>query len=279
MAGRRRRSTGRRRGSSRGSSGSRRSSSSRPSRRRTVKPLDPESVLDSVVDEVVRRLGLDLLGLSREDYKEILRPVVAGIVEQYSSRPSRETIVNKLVNLQPHLYVLASAYVLERDKPLTEDAVEFIVSNAPQVAARYVSKLYEAVNRLGRHDLLPLLRSAWERYGHPTPVPCPRCGFRAVTPDLVCMVCGYELDEREVKEAVDFERLLEEFAELYGPGEVREAIERGVVLLGDGVLKPPSAPREPTDIALHLTRRERERLRELVSLRLEVSRGGGSTVT
>ncbi len=239
--------------------------------------MDPESVLESIVDEVVRRLGLDLLGLSREEYKEILRPVVSGIVEQYSSRPSRETLVNKIVGLQPHLYILASAYVLEKDKPLTEDAVEFIVSNAPQVAAKYVSRLYDAVNRLGRRDLLPLLRSAWERYGRPTPVPCPRCGFRAVAPDLVCMVCGYELDEKDVKEAVDFDDMLKEFAEMYGLSEVREAIDRGIVILGDGMLKPPSAPREPTDIVLHLSREEREKLRRLVSLRLEVSRGGSST--
>lgn len=261
-------STRRRHGaSSRGSSGARRLSQPR---------VDPDKLLDSIVDEAVQRLGLGILGLDRESYKEMLKPLVEGIVERYSSRPSKDAIVSRLQNAVNNVYILASAYLLEKLEKLTPEQLEFVVTYGGPIAAKYASRLYKEIVESNRRDLLPLLRSAWEQYGRPTPIACPRCGFRAVTPDLVCMVCGYTLSEREAKEAIDFNYRLEEFVELYPASDVREAIERGVVVVGD-TLKPPSAPREPTDIVLHLTRSERDRLRKLLEERkASYARGPGA---
>lgn len=223
-----------------------------------------------MLDEVVSRLGLDILGLGREDYREILKPVVEGIVSRYSSRPSKEAVTNRIMNIAQHVYALAAAYLLERDRELTEDQVEFVITNAPMIAARYVQRLYSVVKRLGRNDLIPLLRSAWERYGRPSPIACPYCGFRAVTPDLVCIVCGREIRERDVKQAIGFEERLRELVEFYGPMGAREVLEKGYVLLGD-TLKPPSAGGEGGEIVLHLSRGEKELLRNLL---LAVKRAG-----
>ncbi len=245
---------------------SKRTTSSRSTSTRRRARADPETILNSVLDEVVSRLGLDLLGLSREEYAEILRPVVEGIVSQYSSRPSREAVLNRLENAARNIYMLASAYVLEKYEKLTEDQLEFIVANAPQIAAKYVQKLYREALRLGRRDVIPMLRSAWERFGTPTPLACPRCGFRAVTPDLVCIVCNYELSEREAKEMLDFEEKLRELAEFYSPFEIRETIARGYVIIGD-VVKPATAERQPTDIVLHLSDSEKKLLSQLLAER------------
>ncbi len=248
-------------GSSRRQGGSR---STRSVSQRASARIDLDAFTASVAEEVVPRLGLDILGLRREEYVEMLKPIVSGLLEQYSSRPSKQAVASKLLANPRPVYLYAAAYVLEKREELTEEQVEFIVSNAPEIAARYASRLYEAAVKHGRRDLVAMLRSAWEQYGHPTPVPCPRCGFRAVTPDLVCMVCGYELDEKEAKEAIDFEARLREFAEMYPASDVREAVERGYVIVGVDYLKPPSADREPTDIVLHLDQRERELLRRLL---------------
>ena len=225
--------------------------------------VDVDKILESILDDVVQRLGLDILGLQREAYKEMLKPIVEGIVSQYSSRPSKDAIISKMRATANNVYLFASAYLLEKLERFTSEQLEFIVSYGGPVAAKHVAKLYQEALRLGRKDLIPQIRSLWEIHGTPTPIPCPRCGFRAVTPDLYCMVCGYTLSEKEAKEAIDFQERLRELVEFYDKHEVEEAIEKGYVIVGD-TIKPPSARPEPTDIILHLTREEREYLRRLL---------------
>ncbi len=226
-------------------------------------------MLDSVLDEVVTSLGLDILGLSREQYREMLRPVIEGLLSTYTSRPSTETIIARLRATSQNLYIMASAYMLEKLEKLTPEQLEFIVANGGPVAGKYAPKLYRAALELGRKDLIPQIRYLWETYGNPTPLECPRCGFRALTPELTCMICGHEASEREVKKVIDFEEKLRMFAEEASPTEIREALERGYVLVGERV-KPPSGPREPFDVEIRLDKHELEILRRA----LEVRRGG-----
>lgn len=237
--------------------------------------MDPEKLLDSIVDEAVQKLGLAILALDRDSYKEMLKPIVEGILEQYSSRPSKDAVISKMQGALNNVYMMASAYLLEKLNRLTPEQLEFVATYGGPVAARYISRLYREALRSNRTDLLPILRSLWEQYGRPTPIPCPRCGFRAVTPDLECMVCGYVLSEREAKEAIDFEYRLAELVEFYPASDVLDAIDKGIVLVGE-TIKPPSAPREPTDIVLHLSRSEKEKLRKLLEER-KASYAGGSS--
>jgi hypothetical protein len=245
--------------------------SSRSGVRRTKPAVDPDALLSAVLGDVVSRLGLDILGLSESDYREILRPVVEGVLSRYSSRPSKDALVSRLLNMSQQVYMLAAAYILEKFDRLSEEQLEFIVTNAAPVAAKYVSRLYSELTRYGRKDLIPLLRAAWERYGRPTAVECPYCGFRAVTPDLVCMVCGREVKERDIKEAIGFPERLREMVEFYGPAAAREALERGYIIVGD-VVKPPSMPPGEGEVVLHLSPEEKRLLRSLL---LSVSRVGG----
>jgi len=246
-----------------------RTSSSRTRRRSRstgvyrVQRVDPEKVLESVLDDVVSQLGLDILGLDRSAYAEMLKPIIEGIVSQYSSRPSKDAILGRLKATAQHVYMYAAAYLLEKLDKLTSDQLEFVVSYSGPVAAKHAARLYREAKRLGREDLIPQLRRLWEMYGNPTPIPCPKCGFRAVTPDLYCMVCGYTLSEREAKEAIDFNVRLRELVEFYSPQEVLETIERGYVIVSD-TIKPATARPQPTDVILHLTSEEKEFLRRLL---------------
>ncbi len=225
--------------------------------------MDPDKLLDSILDDVVQQLGLDILGLERKAYAEMLKPIIEGILSQYSSRPSKDAIVGRLKATVQHVYMYAAAYLLEKLEKLTPEQLEFVVSYGGPVAAKHVSRLYSEAKRLGREDLIPQLRRVWELYGNPTPIPCPRCGFRAVTPDLYCMVCGYTLTEREAKEMIDFRERLRELVEFYSESEVLDTIERGYVVVGD-TIKPASARPSPTDVVLHLTAEEKELLRKML---------------
>ena len=246
--------------------------------RRGVRPrasvkIDPVKLLESMVDDIASRLGLDLLGLSREQLIEALRPVMEGLLEQYSSRPSKDAIISRLIATSKHVYMFVSAYLLEKFDKLTPEQLEFVASYGEGIAAKYMPRLYREAKRLGREDLIPLLRAVWEKYGSPTPIACPYCGFRAVTPDLVCMICGRELSEKEIKEAIDFREKLMEFVELYSPRDVEEAVEKGYVVVGESI-KPPSMRPERGEVILHLSRDERNLLKSLLVERREVMGSG-----
>ncbi len=241
--------------------GGRRSASSRG---RVSASIDPLRLLEGIVDDVMTRLGLDILGLTREQVIEALKPVIEGILEQYSSRPSKDSIISRLVATSSHVYMYISAYLLEKFDKLTPEQLEFVASYGERIAAKYMPRLYREALRLGREDLIPLLRSIWEKYGMPTAIACPYCGFRAVTPDLVCIICGRELSEKDVKKAIDFREKLLEFVELYSPREIEDAIAKGYVIVSDSI-KPPSSTLSRGDVVLHLTEKERAFLKSLLA--------------
>jgi len=249
-----------RRGRKKNARGTRRTSSTR-----RVAKVDPDTILDSILDEAVARLGLDILGLSQRDYREILKPIVEGIVSAYSSRPSREAVLSKITGNPRPVYVYTAIYLLNRFEELTSDQIEFIVSNAPEVAGRYAARIYKEVVRTGREDLLPHLRQAWEIHGTPTYVSCPYCGFRAILPDYTCAVCGKEISEKVLKSSIGFDLMLEEYAELYGEHGLKEAITRGYVVLRDTLYPPGEEDR--LSLRLYLSRKEIDRLKELLRKR------------
>lgn len=235
----------------------------RVSRKPSIQSIDVNALTESVLDEFVSRSGLDTVGLSREDYVEILKPIVGGIVDQYSSKPSREAVIAKLNQAIQEVYNLTAAYILEKGIPLTRERLEFIATNAPQIATQYISQLYKEIKSNGLDHLLPLLRIAWEKYGKPTPITCPYCGFRSITQDLTCIVCGREVSERDIKNIIDFRERLKEFVEMYSLDEVVETVDRGYVIVGEHI-KPPTVQPSSTEIVLHLTREEKEFLRIMV---------------
>ncbi len=232
---------------------------------------DPAKLLEAVVDVAVGRLGLGFLGLSREEYEEMLKPIVEGMLAGSDGGLTLESVAARLEASRQQLYLMASAYLLEKKDELTQEQLEFVVSYGGHVAASYAPRLYKLIEKYGRWDLLPQLRYAWETYGRPTPIPCPRCGFRAVTPELQCMVCGYSLSERELREVTDFREKLREAAYTWQLTELIETIERGVVYLGEEV-KPATARPSPLDVEVILTREEKEMLKKI----LEERRGGKS---
>jgi len=227
--------------------------------------------IESVVMEVVPRLGLSILGLSSKEYVEMMEPLVKNILESYSSRPSPSSIASRISSNPEPVYTMAAAYIFEKGLELTEERVEFIVLNAPIMASSHVAELYRKIRKLGRKDLLVRLRIAWETYGKPSPIACPQCGFRAVTPQLYCLVCGRELSEEEAKNAIDLRERLRELIEVYGVDGAREVIEEGIIVVGEEV-KPPSRGINPGEIVLKLSPEEIRELKEILALSVKRTR-------
>ena len=233
---------------------------SRGSSSRRKWSLDMDTVVPEVARRVIERLGLDYAGVSVEDIRDLIEEIVQAIAENRATKPSIDSLVKNIVRNGPALRKAVAAILAQRED-LTSEQIDFIIANAPEVAGRAAPRLYALARRKGLGHVIDALRVLWVTYGRPTPFTCPRCGFRALTPDLTCMVCGASVSESELKDSIDFERLLEEMA-LERPSDALQAAEAGFVLYDGNQLLPPSArvPGKPY-IELYLTRSERELLR------------------
>lgn len=221
-----------------------------------------DEVLKQVIPEVVSRLSLDYLGLTEKELRDVIEPIVSGIVESRKTKPSIESLVKRIVNGKQMLYKALAAKLLERDR-LEPHQVEFIVSNAPDIAGRAAPRLYKDIAEQGLDYLLDTLRYLWQRYGRPTRIRCPYCGFYSVTPDLTCMVCGRVVEEKDLKESIGFRRLLESASKVMDRSLLEEIARAGFVVY-DGEIHPPSLrQRIPEGVVLYLSREERELLKRL----------------
>ena len=242
----------------------------RRTRRRAYrkKVIDIDSLTKSIAGEVASALGLDLLGLSDEELVEVLRPAIEAVVGESSYKPSTDTIISRLRRYYTNIAKIISMQLLRLREKLTPEQLEFIILNGEEVAGLNAPRLYQEILRCKRLDLLGNLRMLWERYGRPTPFTCPKCGFRAITPDLTCIICGSSVSEKELKKSIDFREKLVEFGEEASISEIKEVLEKGYVLMGEYV-KPPSARRSPYDIELFLTSEEKKILSSILKSKIE----------
>ena len=244
----------------------------RTAARRSQTTYDLRPVIETVTKQAYELLGLDMYGFSADETKDVITEIVYAIAEGRSSKLTEEAALKKIMASKDSLLKALAVRLLHKGIRLSREQLEFIVSYAPEQAGAAAPYLYGEAKRLGATDIIDTLRSLWSRYGRPTPIECPRCGFRAVTPDLTCMVCGAELSEKEIKEHMDFKRVLVEAAKRLHPRLVEEIIAAGYVVI-DGDIHPPSmAPRQGFSLVLHLSRDEKESLRSLLQGGREASR-------
>jgi hypothetical protein len=221
-----------------------------------------EAVSREVASAVAERLGLDYYGLAPEDIRELVADIIQGIAANRSTKPSVESLIKNIMRNKESFLRALAGMLIEKAERLTVEQLELIVSYAPQLAGRAAPILYREASRLGADHIIEALRSLWLRYGHPTPIRCPRCGFHAVAPDLTCLVCGATLSEEEVKESIGFRDMLRTFARRAPRQLVLEVLRAGYVVV-DGEVRAPSM-RRPGEYALelYLSREEKRILEE-----------------
>ncbi len=245
------------------SSRSRRSYTS--SRRRYT---ETDTWVERHLDELIEKLGIDFLGLSREEYMSILTKIV-DMLRGEASTINMDTIVRRFRRNLEHMYQLIASMILEIREELSDDLLEFVVNNIGDAALAYAPRLYSEIVKRGKTDLLDRLRSAWNRAWvtrkYPVlPVRCPVCGFNALMPDLSCLVCGSTVSERQLKESIEFDKLLLEYAKLNPRDVVETTIRYGYVYVTSYGLKPPTEKRDPLDIEVVLTSSEKEMLKKVI---------------
>lgn len=233
--------------------------------------VDTEEWVEKHLSELVDALGLRFLELTDEEYLKI----VAGIVDMVRGEASTlnlDTIVKRFRRNTVLLYPIIAATILELRDALTDSQIEFVVNNIGEAVLTYASRLYRELVAKGRNDLIDRLREYWNRYWvvkrHPVlPVSCPVCKFNALMPDLTCMVCSSTVSEKTLKDHANFTELLKDFVKNYGVEDVMKAISYGYVYLSSIGLKPPTDARDPLDIEIVLSSREREFIKSLIEVR------------
>jgi len=203
---------------------------------------DPYQLLDEYLEEVITAIGISYLAFQRDEFKELIKDVFAGAVGQVKSKPKARTIINRLNASRDNVMEVVSYNILrikELEK-LTDDQLEFVVSNVRRGIAQLAPRLYEECRRRKREDLIDILRANWNIYGIVSPFTCPKCGFNAVMPDYSCRVCNADVPMKEVKRQMNVEELLKDFARL-DPMAFKEIVRNGFFYYKDGIVYPPSS--------------------------------------
>jgi len=194
-------------------------------RRTSKKKIDVDSMAKSIYKEIITALALDYLDLDEKLQIEIAKEVISLISSMSQSYSSRSAILHRASRLKEKLGPVISSVILANKKELREEELEYVIYHGGRAILPYLSDLYDLCKRLGRDDLISLLRELWEKEGHPLPVRCPFCGFASVTPSFECIICGRVIDEVTVKEQIGFTDLFELFLEIADVEELKKVSE------------------------------------------------------
>lgn len=170
------------------------------------------------------------------------------VVTSTSYKPSVDVILKRIERHKKQLYKIIVHVILENIpvKKLSTQQLEFVVNYGEEALIPYIDELYKATISRNRDDLVSMLQYVWEKHGRASPITCPKCGFRAVMPDLSCLVCGYVVKEDYVREKLDFDTKFMEYVKNASVAELREVLDIGFVLLSETCIKSPKEKIDPS---------------------------------
>ncbi len=234
---------------------------------RKEKLVDPYELLDEYWKDVVSALGLDLLGLSDEEFKELIKEPFVSAVGEVKTKPKVSTIIGRLnANREALFSVLAAKLTTMKEvEKMSDTQLEFVVYYIREAIRGLGPKLYEECVKRNRNDLIDILRTKWSEFGINSPVKCPRCGFQAVMPDYVCYICKYQVPEREVKKQIGMPEVLKEYAQL-DPEGFKEILSSGHFYYTWSGIIPPSKVKQITGeliFEITLSKADKEALKDL----------------
>lgn len=230
--------------------------------------ININSLVLNILEDAALALGISHLGLTDDELKIVIGNVIEYLLSSISYKPSKSTILNRLSKGRIRFAPIISETILSLRKELNEDLLEYIVSYGGPICAVHVQRLYSEILRKNREDLLSLLREAWETFGKPLPIKCPKCGFSSVKPDYTCLVCGYNVKEEEFREIINFNSLFHIFLEIANEKSLRKTLEHQVLIYDtqEG-LKPPPPGYGKIQYIIPLKENELLRIEEKLGLR------------
>lgn len=205
--------------------------------------------------------------MSRELWLETLSDLIAELYGSASSYKSAEDVAKRLMRNSDRILPIIATRLAQILESPSLDQLEFIVTNVGDSILEMAPRIYDWIKRLDRGDLLGTLKYKWSVVWAKTrtpilPAACPRCGFNSLMPDLVCLVCGASISERELKTAIDFSSKLVEALSSMDCSELKSLLNYDYVLVNDLEVKSPAGNRLPVDIEVYLSRPEKELVRE-----------------
>ncbi len=232
-------------------------------KKKKKKEINIDAWIEKYISQFIELTGLDMLGLTREQYLELLSDLIVQLYGSLTSYSNVKVVAKRYRRAKDRLnQVIAArlAFMLEKH---TKDQLEFIVYNVGDAVLGVAPKIYDELKRHGLEDLIRILRVKWantwlKRKLNVLPVECPVCGFNALMPDLTCIVCGATIREKELKNFIKFDEELKQFASLLTCDELRKLSLKDYLLLNGSGLKLPDEKRTPVDIEVYLTSTEKK---------------------
>ncbi|MEZ0290724.1 MAG: hypothetical protein ABWJ42_06520 [Sulfolobales archaeon] len=215
-------------------------------------------------EELSLRLGIYNLKLDQEILIIILKRVVELLWDE-DKKPDIERISSRIKRNLDSLRSVISQMILEYKRDLTPDQLEFVVSSGGPWIIGYASQLYRYAKDLKREDLIISLKYQWVKWWSSTrdqelPPECPNCGFNALMPDGVCIVCGYTPTATEILKYYHFDDYVEKLYKRNEISKIKRIVERGYVLISSIGIKHPDEERSKYDLEVYIPRSYRERL-------------------
>lgn len=208
-------------------------------KKRRKKEINIDALADKMIKEVSEFLGLDTLALPNSLLRDIVREVMHVVITSTSYKPSTDVILKRISRHSEIVNMIIASKMLEKLKDFTDEQLEFIVYNGKRALIPEISRLYRILEKKGRRDLLSYLQYVWEKYGRPTPVRCPKCGFRSIMPDYSCYMCGYVVSEKYLREQLDFDSRFREYVKEASENELEEVLDVGFVLVSENEIESP----------------------------------------
>ncbi len=235
-------------------------------RKRSRGKFNPDPLVEDVTNRLMEYRGYSIIGIPREIVASMIREIVLDLASQMATKPKPDPVFNRIKRNIAGFEKALAAKLLEKTEEPRGDVLEFIITRNPELAVKAAPRLYPLLKRVNRGDLVEVLRDLWNSSPRGFPLVCPRCGFRSLTPDFTCVVCGYTAREEEVKEANNFEEKLSELMERLDSKSLEMLLQKGFVyVLPDGRLDVGDKAETQSSPVIFLSKSERE----LVRSRLE----------
>lgn len=230
---------------------------------------DTEEWVSKHIYELISILGLEFLELKEDEYVVLLTRIV-DILRGESSTLNIDTIARRFRRNIEYIYPIIATTLLEFREKLSIQQLEFAVNYINDAVLGYAPRLYSEAIELGRNDLVERLRETWKKWWlvkkYPVlPVTCPICGFSSLMPDMNCIICGSNVSEKQLKDYINFDELLKEFANSSDMESIKKALSYGYVYINSLGIKAPSEHRDVLDIEVLLSNKEKELLKRYTS--------------
>ncbi len=229
-------------------------------KRRKKREINIEAWIDKYIMDFVSLTGLDTLGLSKEQYKELLSDILVDLYGSLTSYSNVKVVAKRYLRAREKINEVIAARLAFMLNELTPEQLEFIVFNINvNTALSVVPRIYGFLNRLGREDLIEILRIKWrnswirKKYDVLPPL-CPYCGFNSLMPDLTCLVCGALVNEKDLIRSEEFRVKFMELVRNLSCEELRALLQHDIILYNDSEVKPLTQKKLPVDVEIYMPR-------------------------